>query len=443
MRVDGTGKFGEKFAKAGIAAEKAPEGCHVYPYDCSMSHRRDEWLVTFAGHSRYLWASEIYNGANLFGRYLAHGSMQIMGDPIGHVSMAGSGFSVDGWDWCHIPGTTAAVIPMEEMKANVLNVDEFSGYEEMLLSDEWFAGGVSHKGMDGVFAMKLHEHDKYNGSLRGRKSFFAFGNRIVALGSGLQNGLEGSELHTTLFQNSMPGSKSQTPVYTSGDSLTVVRDRFGNAFFVKGDNVVYTSGIQHSFHEETSEPTEGRFEKAYIRHGEIVENGKYEYMTVVHASEKELEDYIGSLPYEVKKCDDDAHIVIDKTSGTHGLAVFEGIAEGDDEILAEATPSLIMYSCGNRTMTLSVSNPDLALYSGPSDEVFDEDGKRIERSIYGRKWVDDDCRPVTVTVSLYGDWTVTDSGTSDVKVSRGNGKTTLVFTTREARTEEIQLERIN
>lgn len=443
LRVDGDGKYAKTFSEAGISAEKDPAGCHVYGYDCSMSHRRDGWLVTFAGHSRYIWSAEIYNGANLYGRYLTHGSMQIMGDPIGHVSMAGSGFSVDGWDWCHIPGTTAAVIPMEEMKADVLNVDEFSGYEEMLLSDEWFAGGVSHKGMDGVFAMKLHEHDKYNGSLRGRKSFFAFGNRIVALGSGLQNGLEGSELHTTLFQNSMPGSKSQTPVYTSGDSLTVVRDRFGNAFFVKGDNVVYTSGIQHSFHEETSEPTEGRFEKAYIRHGEIVENGKYEYMTVVHASEKELEEYIGSLPYEVKKCDDDAHIVIDKTSGTHGLAVFEGIAEGDDEILAEATPSLIMYSCGNRTMTLSVSNPDLALYSGPSDEVFDEDGKRIERSIYGRKWVDDDCRPVTVTVSLYGDWTVTDSGTSDVKISRGNGKTTLVFTTREARTEEIQLERIN
>lgn len=443
LRVDGDGKYAKTFAEAGISAEKDPAGCHVYGYDCSMSHRRDGWLVTFAGHSRYIWSAEIYNGANLYGRYLTHGSMQIMGDPIEHVSMAGSGFSVDGWDWCHIPGTTAAVIPMEEMKANVLNVDEFSGYEEMLLSDEWFAGGVSHKGMDGVFAMKLHEHDKYNGSLRGRKSFFAFGNRIVALGSGLQNGLEGSELHTTLFQNSMPGSKSQTPVYTSGDSLTVVRDRFGNAFFVKGDNVVYTSGIQHSFHEETSEPTEGRFEKAYIRHGEIVENGKYEYMTVVHASEKELEEYIGSLPYEVKKCDDDAHIVIDKTSGTHGLAVFEGIAEGDDEILAEATPSLIMYSCGNGTMTLSVSNPDLALYSGPSDEVFDEDGKRIERSIYGRKWVDDDCRPVSVTVSLYGDWTVTDSGTSDVKVSCGNGKTTLVFTTREARTEEIQLERIN
>mgnify|MGYP003302937139 CR=1 FL=1 len=29
--------------------------------------------------------------------------------------------------------------------------------------------------------MKLHEHDKYNGTLRARKSFFAVGNRIVCL----------------------------------------------------------------------------------------------------------------------------------------------------------------------------------------------------------------------------------------------------------------------
>ena len=71
----------------------------------------------------------------------------------------------------------------------------------MLLSDEWFAGGVSHKGVCGAYAMKLHEHDKYNGSLRAHKSFFLFGNRIIALGSDIENSLEGAPVHTTLFQN--------------------------------------------------------------------------------------------------------------------------------------------------------------------------------------------------------------------------------------------------
>ena len=44
-----------------------------------MSARKDDWLITFAGHSRYLWSSEIYQGANHYGRYLTHGSMEIMG----------------------------------------------------------------------------------------------------------------------------------------------------------------------------------------------------------------------------------------------------------------------------------------------------------------------------------------------------------------------------
>ena len=438
MRVDGTGKFGEKFAKAGIAAEKAPEGCHVYPYDCSMSHRRDEWLVTFAGHSRYLWASEIYNGANLFGRYLAHGSMQIMGDPQEHVSMAGSGFQVAGWDWCHIPGTTAAAIPMEDMEANVLNVDEFSGYEEMLLSDEWFAGGVSHRGMDGIYAMKLHEHDKYNGSLRAQKSFFAFGDKIVALGSGLENDMEDSELHTTLFQNSLPDGISDT-FRTIADSLTIICDRFGNTFFIKEALVTLSRGTQHSFHEETAEPTSGRFEKAYIRHGDIVKNGHYEYMAAIHASPEQIEEYMAELPYSVVRCDNQAHIVEDKASGTKGFVVFENIAEGDDEILAEATPSLIMYSLEDGKMTLSVSNPDLAIYSGPSDEVFDENGKRIERSIYGRKWVNDHCQPTSIVLKLNGVWTVGGCGDSQVKTSVEDGRTILMIMSREARTEEITL----
>ena len=59
-------------------------------------------------------------------------------------------------------------------------------------------GGVSHRGRDGVFAMELHEHDKYNGSLRARKSWFFFDNRIVCMGSDIEQGRGG--VHTTLFR---------------------------------------------------------------------------------------------------------------------------------------------------------------------------------------------------------------------------------------------------
>ena len=169
------------------------------------------------------------------------------------------------------------------MKANVLNVDEFSGYEEMLLSDEWFAGGVSFGTDAAMYSMKLHEHDKYNGSLRARKSFFAFGNRIVCIGDGLENSLEGSELHTTLFQNAIAADDVCDAETFESESI-VLGDKFGNAYFVRNAKVCLTKGLQHSFHEETDAPTEGYFERAYIDHGAVCTGSEadcYEYMVVI------------------------------------------------------------------------------------------------------------------------------------------------------------------
>ena len=41
-----------------------------------------------------------------------------------------------------------------------------------------------------------------------------------------------------------------------------------------------------------------------------------------------------------------------------------------------------MIGGGEGSLTVSVADPDLRFYEGPSDEVFDADGKRVERSIY-------------------------------------------------------------
>lgn len=54
---------------------------------------------------RYFWAAEHYLGANLYGRYLAHGSMQLLtAAPGGTVTPATSGWQEEGFDWNRIPG---------------------------------------------------------------------------------------------------------------------------------------------------------------------------------------------------------------------------------------------------------------------------------------------------------------------------------------------------
>ena len=407
-------------AFASIAPESTPQGTEYYGFSCSMSHRYGEDLVTIAGHSRYLWAAEIYQQANHYGRYLTHGSMDI------------GGFSMLGWDWCHIPGTTAAVLPMEQMKANVLNVDEFSGYEEMLISDEWFAGGVTHEGRNGAFAMKLHEHDKYNGTLRARKSFFAFENRIVCLGTDIENGLAGAPVHTTLFQKSLESSDKDTCcVYEGG----VIRDHDGVTYIVKDADIHFRSGVQHSLHEESDKPVEGLFEVDYIDHGDIVKDGSYEYIVILPDGSSVQEP-----AYEIVRHDSRVHSVRDIPTGIVSAAVFE--EDAVDQNIISCTPAMLMYSMKDGAMTLSVANPDLALYEGESDEKFDADGKRLERSVYSRFWIDNACAATTVKVTVEGLWEVSDSNGSEVTSAHEDGHTVLTFITKEARTEEITLKRI-
>ena len=115
-------------------------------YGCVSVQRRGNWSAVARGHSRYLWAAEHYLGHNLYGRYLAHGSLQILTALPGQtVTPATSGWQQEGFDWNRIPGVTSIHLPLDLLKANVLNVDTFSGMEEMLYSDEAFAGGLSQQ----------------------------------------------------------------------------------------------------------------------------------------------------------------------------------------------------------------------------------------------------------------------------------------------------------
>ena len=147
------------------------------------------------GRQNIIW------GANLYGRYLAHGSLQILTAAPGQtVTPATSGWQQEGFDWNRIPGVTSIHLPLEQLQAKVLNVDSYSGMEEMLYSDEAFAGGLSQQKMNGNFGMKLHEHDKYNGSHRARKSYHFIDGMIVCLGSDIENTNTEFPTETTIFQ---------------------------------------------------------------------------------------------------------------------------------------------------------------------------------------------------------------------------------------------------
>lgn len=443
--------YSKKFTKAGIMPEKAPEGNWGINYSCLAVHRRGNWLATAMGHSRYLWATESYIGANYFGRYLNHGNLQILGSG-NPIDMFASGFNQQGWDWNHIPGTTAAVIPMKDLKADIRQVDDVSGYEEMLLSDESFAGAISSKNRNGAFGMKLHEHDKYNGSLRAHKSYFFFDNRIIALGSDIESALPDAPVHTTLFQVYLP--EKESPIFVNGKKISdfpyekrlsektaMLGDGKKNYYLIRNGNITVHKSLQHSLDEETCAPTENNFALAAIDHGKTPHNASYEYMVLIQPSEKEKKQYQKSGGYIVLQQNKRAHIVRDKVTSTTGYVLFEeGEVTVGNEILSVNHPCLIMTAKENKDkMTISVCDPDLHFYEGPADEQYDKNGKRIERSVYSRKWIDNPSAKSTIKIKINGTWNL-ETPSDYIKISGKDTKSTfLEVSCQHGMTREVNL----
>jgi len=104
------------------------------------------------------------------------------------------------------------------------------------------------------------------------------------------------------------------------------------------------------------------------------------------------------------------------------------------------TSCLVMIREYKDKLLLTVSQPDLALYRGPSDEAFDKDGKRIERSIYSRPWIKNVSGEIPVTITLKGLWKVTETPYCQVVVA-DRKQTVLRFTCRDAVSLDVELKR--
>lgn len=452
-----TDDYSRRFAAAGIEPEDDPQGNVTVNYGCLNVHRRQQWMAAAHGFSRYLWAAEHYIGANYYGRYLSHGSLFIQTGPENElITNATSAYRQVGWDWNSIPGTTAIHLPIELLKANILNVDAFSGYEEMLHSDEAFAGGLSQSGENGLFAMKLHEHDKYNGSLRAHKSVFFFDDMIVCLGSDIENTNAEHPTRTTLYQNAldsdsdltwkdgkrMEGLKSAR-LTSKGQSLV---DKVRTGYYVApGQQLSLSRRMQYSRDQAKDTLTWGLFALAWLEHGNAPSAAGYEYAVFPETTPERMKRMADDMKrpstawYEVIRKDSNLHAVADRRTRTTGYAVFEANPPIDDRLIASVDkPCLMMVRENEKEYVLTVADPDLNLYQGPSDDVYDENGKRVERSIYSRSWIADPSRVSYIKVNLKGKWQVSETGCCQVSYNEQD-ETQITFSCRDGLSREVIL----
>ncbi len=438
-------KMKELLEAQGFRPEPDPQGNLALGYGCVSVQRRDNWMAVVRGHSRYLWAAEHYLPANFYGRYLAHGSMQILtGKPGEMVTFTTSGWQENGFDWNRIPGVTSIHLPFEQLRAKVLNVDTFSGMEEMLYSDEAFAGGLSQARLNGNFGMKLHEHDKYNGSHRARKSFHFFGDMIVCLGTDIENTNSEFPTETTVFQLAAvtPEARQYWNACKGGGQTYI--DPNGVGYYLSKHSMAdakYERNFpQVTVGERSAKPTSGDWVSLTLQHGKAPAGASYEYAVLPHTDAASLKTFAKNPAYRVLQQDRNAHIVHSLTDNITSYVLFETPRSlPADGLLQKAdTSCLVMVRENNGKLLLTVSQPDMALYRGSSDEAFDKDGKRIERSIYSRPWIDNDSGEIPVTVTLKGLWQVAETPYCKL-VSADKKQTVLRFTCRDAASFDVEL----
>lgn len=440
---------------AGIEAEEAPNGNWSINSACLALHRRNDWLVGVKGYSKYVPANETYVNANRYGRYISNGQIQILskGDPIDGTS---SGYSHDGWDWGCWTGTTSIHLPIDQIESNVQQVDIGVGMEEMLISDESYSGSVNLQGENGLFAMKLHEHEKYDGSHRARKSVFMFDDRIICLGSNIENTNSEYPTYTTLFQNFL--TDIEEPIYVNstdgitglGYSNTITTskgyflfDNNQNGYILNGNQeIIITRETQQSKAQNTGTDTEGNFTKAVINHNTAPKDETYEYMILVDTTLEKTQMMAENIDnvYNVVQQDQYAHIVRDNATNTTGYALFEaGSILGDWLIQSTDTPVMAMAKDCGESVLMSVCDPDLRLYEGIDPNQVDENGNQKEISLIVAEWKGNRSPEHTSTIIIAGEWSLKENVQGcEVKIN-SNHTTTLCIASSNAKQVEFEL----
>ena len=424
-----------------ITPETTPSGHWSFPYAATSAHRRGEWLAVARGHSKNVWASEIYGAVNLYGRYQSHGTLEIL--PNG--GLAASGVNELGWDWSRPPGSTVTYLPTEQIP--------FDSVVMMSTSLTNYAATVHSDNENGLFALQLAEKTEPNRTefgLRARKSYSFFDNVIVCLGSDIHGPSPDHPVQTNLFQQFLKTADTPTaindkvitalPWKEQLNSPALLKDAVGHYYYVpqkeKGQNLNLSRSTQHSrYHYPTMKTrpksvarakqnpaTQADYACAWIDHGIQPNGASYEYAVIVYPSADQVKDWKPS--YQIIQHDADAHIV--KSGDTECFSLFTGKSIKHDFIASVSAPCAIITKQVGKQIKLNLTDPDLRF---PGDNGGDLHGEiHLAPS--------DIPEEAKLTIILKGNY---QSNSPGLRLKQSNNTTELTFTTKRGRTLECLL----
>jgi hypothetical protein len=412
---------------------KAPNGFWSFNFSPMGLYRQDDWAVGIKGMHDVFWGSEIYAGANRYGRYLSYGAVEILYEGGNEQS----GYDINGWDWNKIPGTTTIDLPFNKLLAEKSRIDEKSGSN--------FAGALNWNNETGFYGFDFRESDgggsfyNHNPSFRFQKSMYCIDGKVICLGSGIENNDQDHSTISTIFQNSLNsfsqtvmlnGQEIQENMEISGDAINWLLDSYTTGYIIMpGDNISFTQGSQKSPDESGNGAfTNGEFATAWINHDKEPGKAAYEMIIVPNSSEAEMSQLSEEITspetkfYNVLKMDNAGHVVkfdgnrIAYTLFSTNSSLPGNILKGND------SPCLVMAETKRDKLKINFVNPNTSLITESSHKGLH-----------------------SVTLTLLGRWDL-DSGYDgdgvSIKKWEGN-KTFLNVTTHYGQQREFYLERIS
>ncbi len=418
---------------------ETPSGHFAFPYGAAANHKRPGWAAAVRGWSRYVWDWESgHRGENPYGRFMAFGSLLLFtqGSPLG---LEASGIDLDGgFHWAYAPGATTKALPMEHVLYEIEPTADYPEGKHRNFSAESFAGGVSHRGWDGLYAMKFQDtvppegRPLFDDSFRATKSFFFVDDQIIALGSGIANTDSDYSTITTLFQSTITNGAAQ---FEGAEVVGDHRARYDGGVFADpqqnfylvpaGQPVVLEQSEQSSFISNWSPekapigdalqhlPVSARHVKAWLDHGPAPDGGSYEYQILVQGDLKTAKRLTEDPSYRIHRRDDRAHVVEHLGKGLTAYALFapqEGLPGAVNSV---DTPLVLIAGETPDELRLSVADPDLRL------GVWPRNMSRMPDSIKNRP-----AGAHVAEIRLAGEWTLREPHPDVLSVASSEGQTT-------------------
>ncbi len=425
---------------SGLAAlPEVAEGQFSFPFAGLSVHKYNGYQASIKGTSKHIWHFENSSDENVFGRYTSAGSMDLLtvGNPVTHIS---NGFTENGWDWSHSPGTTVAYLPLSVLKTGVMR--EMNGKN--------FLANASLDN-NGVFGMDYKDVNSTTG-MTALKSNFFFKDIILCLGSNItdQNGTY--PIHTTLFQTAL--SNTTTPTYINGTTATGTNfnftqtgggfwatDAIGNGYVIPASStnteaVVVNRTVQNSRNNSDTANTTGNFTTAYINHGVAPASGQFQYAVVMQGGQTTTQQLANNFSsyFKIHQQNNEAHIAEYVPDGIFGYVIFNPATLFSYDVVKSVNKQAIVMTQkteGGTKLKVSLTNPNLGLLA--SNESYTWSQISGQNSILNRVAQTD-----VVTLTLAGQWMLT-SPTNNVSTVINGNNTEVAFSTINGATIQTEL----